>query len=40
MGVRRGSGLMTGAVSLSPATEHRLPWQSSILTGVALALVA
>lgn len=32
-------GLITGAVSLSPATEDRLPLQSPILAGVALALV-
>lgn len=32
-------GLITGAVSLSPAAEDRLPLQSPILAGVALALV-
>ncbi|MFC9964495.1 hypothetical protein [Nocardia ignorata] len=32
-------GLITGALALSPATETRLPWQSPILAGVALAVM-
>ncbi|GGN81111.1 hypothetical protein [Nocardia rhizosphaerihabitans] len=32
-------GLITGALSLGPAAESRLPWHSPILAGVLLALV-
>ncbi|MFD8099052.1 hypothetical protein ACFV24_05905 [Nocardia fluminea] len=33
------SALITGALTLGPAAESRLPWQSPILAGVMLALV-
>lgn len=32
-------GLITGALSLGPAAQDRLPWQSPILAGMSLALV-
>ncbi|MFJ2837362.1 MULTISPECIES: hypothetical protein [unclassified Nocardia] len=32
-------GLITGALSLGPVAEARLPWHSPILAGVLLALV-
>ncbi|MGW5455943.1 hypothetical protein [Nocardia sp. NPDC003979] len=32
-------GLITGAVTLGPVSEARLPWQSPILAGVALAVI-
>ncbi|GAD86405.1 hypothetical protein [Nocardia asteroides] len=32
-------GLITGVLALSPVTESRLPWQSPVVAGVALALV-
>ncbi len=32
-------GLITGALALSPVAEARLPWQSPILAGVALAVM-
>ncbi|MFI7530163.1 hypothetical protein [Nocardia salmonicida] len=33
------SALITGALTLGPTSESRLPWQSPILAGVMLALV-
>ncbi|MGW5922206.1 hypothetical protein ACWFPY_24715 [Nocardia fluminea] len=32
-------GLITGVLTLSPEAEARLPWQSPVLAGIALALI-